>query len=207
MLRTLLLSFIAGSLFSCTYSDRSSSETLRNQPTSRTNYLSGYGPASGTTYSNGSPAAQAYWDGDSVTGPPKIKINRDEQKAYFYKGGQLVGVSPISSGDSKHITPRGSFKITQKHKDHASSLYGVFRDTTTGEVIDDDVDTRKKKAPRGAVYEGAPMPHFMRFNGGIGLHAGHLPGYPASHGCVRMPAHMAKTFFEHAKLGTPVIVE
>ena len=51
------------------------------------------------------------------------------------------------------------------------------------------------------------MPYFLRFNGGIGMHAGFLPGFPASHGCVRMPAQMAERFFQHAPLGTPVTVE
>ena len=51
------------------------------------------------------------------------------------------------------------------------------------------------------------MPHFLRFNYGIGMHAGYLPGYAASHGCVRMPKSMAQKFFEHSEIGTPVIVK
>ena len=51
------------------------------------------------------------------------------------------------------------------------------------------------------------MPNFMRFNGGVGMHTGFLPGYPASHGCVRMPDHMARVFFENAEIGTPVVVD
>ena len=74
-------------------------------------------------------------------------------------------------------------------------------------VVNDEVDTRKDMPPPpGLVYEGADMYHFMRFNGGVGMHAGLLPGYPASHGCVRMPAHMAEIFYKNVKWGTPVIV-
>ncbi|RYD33014.1 MAG: hypothetical protein EOP87_11800 [Verrucomicrobiaceae bacterium] len=135
-----------------------------------------------------------------------IKINRRQQKAFFYKGGQLVGVSKISSGDEDHDTPPGAYKISEKSKDHRSSLYGVFKDAA-GNTIDDDVDIRLKKIPAGATFVRAPMPNFMRFNGGVGMHTGYLPGYAASHGCVRMPHHMSTKFFENVQVGTPVIVE
>lgn len=149
----------------------------------------------------------SYWDGDDVTGSPLIKINRAEQKAYFYKGGKLVGVSKISSGKEDKGTPAGSYKIIQKNKDHRSNIYGVFKDKVTGETIDDSVDIREKQVPPGAIFVNAPMPNFMRFNGAIGLHTGYLPGYPASSGCVRMPHHMAEKFFENVEIGTPVIVQ
>jgi len=148
----------------------------------------------------------SYWDGDGVQGSPLVKINRGQQKAFFYKGGVLVGVAKISSGDEDHGTPPGTYKITQKIKDHRSSAYGVFKDAA-GNVVDDDVDTRLKKTPPGCVYVGAPMPNFMRFNGGVGMHTGFLPGYAASHGCVRMPHHMSTKFFDNVSVGTPVIVE
>lgn len=167
-------------------------------------YLSGYrsgqqGPAGHNP--------QGYWDGDGVEGPAKIKIVRSEQKAYFYRGDRLVGMSPISSGDVTHRTPAGRYKVTQKSKDHASSLYGVIKNRETGEVINKDADTRKHRAGPGEVFVHAPMPNFLRFNGAIGMHTGFLPGYPASHGCVRLPDFMARKFFENSKLGTPVIVE
>ncbi|MBT8044687.1 MAG: L,D-transpeptidase family protein [Verrucomicrobiae bacterium] len=157
----------------------------------------------------GTPVYQpkGYWDGDGVVGPAKIRIVRSEQKAYFYKGGTLVGVSPISSGDAEHTTPAGRFRITQKNIDHKSSLYGVIKNIATGEVVNKNADTRIHKAGPGEIFVNAPMPYFMRFNAGIGMHTGFLPGYPASHGCVRMPDKMARKFFENAKLGTPVIVE
>ncbi len=69
-----------------------------------------------------------------------------------------------------------------------------------------DVDNQKDKRPSGTKYLGADMGYFLRFNRAIGMHRGFLPGYPASHGCVRQPEHMAKKYFENSKLGTPVIV-
>ncbi|MDA8977283.1 L,D-transpeptidase family protein, partial [Akkermansiaceae bacterium] len=75
---------------------------------------------------------RGYWDGDGVKGASSITIMRDEQKAYFYKGNHLVGMSPIATGKTTHTTPAGNFKITQKNIDHKSSLYGVIRDTATG---------------------------------------------------------------------------
>jgi len=175
-------------------------------------YSSGANPPSSKPYLEGyqtQPTKEevGYWDGDGVEGAPKIKLNLDQQKAYFYKGSQLVGQSPISSGDETHKTPKGTFKVTQKSADHKSSLYGVIKDNATGEIVRADADTRKHKAKAGQTFVNAPMQHFLRFNGAIGMHKGHLPGYPASHGCVRLPGHMAKIFFENANYGTPVIVE
>jgi hypothetical protein len=149
----------------------------------------------------------SYWEGDGVQGSPLIRINIRQQKAYFYKGGQLVGVSLISSGKEDHGTPPGRYKITQKSKDHRSNIYGVFKDKVTHETINDSVDIRKDPVPPGAYFVSAPMPNFLRFNGGIGMHTGYLPGYPASGGCIRMPHHMAEKYFENSEVGTPVIVE
>jgi len=178
-------------------------------PLGGTQYLSGYGPQNGLPVSAGTPTYQpkGYWDGDGVDGAAKIRIVRAEQKAYFYKGNILVGVSPISSGDSKHVTPAGTFRVTEKDIDHESSAYGVIKNRTTGEVTNKNADFRIHKPGPNEIAVHAPMPYFMRFNYGIGMHTGFLPGYAASHGCVRMPDHMAKHFYENAKLGTPVIVE
>ncbi|MGC6459594.1 MAG: L,D-transpeptidase family protein [Akkermansiaceae bacterium] len=170
-------------------------------------YLTGFRTMTPTNEKQPLAHQRGYWDGDHVPGPALIRLNRDEQKAYFYKGQELVGVSPISTGKTTHTTPAGRYKITQKSEDHESSLYGVIRDRATGEIVNDDADTRKDRPGPGQVFEAAPMPYFMRFNGGIGMHVGHLPGYAASHGCVRMPKEMAVKFFEAAKVGTPVIVE
>jgi len=169
-------------------------------------YLSGYNNPNGQ---QSRPGAQpkGYWDGDGVTGAPKIVISRADQSAFFYKGSKLVGVSPVSTGSPGHTTPAGSFKVTQKSPNHASSLYGVIKDKATGHVIVKDADTRVHKAGAGEVFVNAPMPNFLRFNGAIGMHAGFLPGYPASHGCVRLPSEMSKIFFDNAPHGTPVIVK
>lgn len=177
-------------------------------------YMAGIGKPIHQPVSNGphhsAPAIPddiSYWDGDDVVGSPSIRINRKEQKAKFYIGGVLVGVSKISSGSEDHPTPAGRYKITQKSKDHKSSIYGVFKDLETGHMLNDNVDIRVDKLPEGAIYYAAPMPNFMRFHGGIGMHTGYLPGYAASHGCIRMPHHMSEKFFENVEVGTPVIVE
>ncbi|MBT8036939.1 MAG: L,D-transpeptidase family protein [Verrucomicrobiae bacterium] len=178
-------------------------------PINGTQYLAGYGPQTGLPVSAGKPVyqPQGYWDGDGVHGTAKIRIVRAEQKAYFYKGGTLVGVTPISSGDSKHVTPAGRFKVTQKNIDHKSSTYGVIKNRATDETVNNNADIRLHKPGPGEYFKHAPMPNFMRFNHGIGMHTGFLPGYAASHGCVRMPDEMAQKFFQNAQVGTPVIVE
>jgi hypothetical protein len=181
---------------------------------SNSGYMSGVGRPVHQQVSNGPhhppPAVHddiSYWDGDGVQGSPLIRINRQQQKAFFYKGGVLVGISKISSGSEDHSTPPGRYKIIQKSKDHKSSIYGVFKDKATGQMINDNVDIRVDKIPPGAVYYAAPMPNFMRFTGGIGMHTGYLPGYAASHGCIRMPHHMSEKFFENVEVGTPVVVD
>jgi lipoprotein-anchoring transpeptidase ErfK/SrfK len=147
----------------------------------------------------------SYWNGDGVSGASSITISLGEQRAYFYKGGKLVGVSAISSGKKGFDTPVGSFEVIQKDKDHASNLYGEYV-SADGEVVKRNADVTKDKAPPGATFKGAKMPFFMRFHEGAGMHAGHLPGGRASHGCVRMPRFMAEHFFHNVELGTPVKV-
>ncbi|WP_353568476.1 L,D-transpeptidase family protein [Haloferula sargassicola] len=174
-------------------------------------YLAAYGPRNSQRASTDPGAAvpddTSYWAGDGKTGPPSIRINLRQQKAYFYKGAELVGVSRISTGKEGHDTPPGTYKITEKDRDHRSSVYGIFEEIGTGRVVNDDADMSKDKVPPGCKYVGAPMWNFMRFTGGIGMHTGYLPGYNASHGCVRMPDKMAKVYFDNVTLGTPVIVE
>ncbi len=148
----------------------------------------------------------SYWDGEGVGGTPSVRIKLDEQKAYFYKGGALVGVSMISSGREGFGTPRGRFKIIQKEVDHRSTLYGEIYDGD-GNLVNKDADITKDRIPPGGRFLGAPMPFFMRINKGIGMHTGFLPGYAASHGCIRMPDQMARHFFSNVAVGTPVAVE
>jgi lipoprotein-anchoring transpeptidase ErfK/SrfK len=147
----------------------------------------------------------SYWDGDNVSGPPSVKISLSEQRAYFYKGGVLVGVSQLSTGREGLNTPTGHFKIIQKDKDHVSSLFGDYVDSA-GNVVVPNVDVKKDPMPPGTHFRGTPMPYFMRIVGGTGMHAGYLPGYPASHGCIRMPLFMAENFFKSVSVGTPVTI-
>ena len=170
---------------------------------SQTQYLGGvYGNAPTV----GAPQdTVSYWDGDNLGGKPSVKINLSEQRAYFYKSGMLVGVSQLSTGREGLNTPIGHFSIIQKDKDHVSTKYGDFVDAS-GNVIVPNVDVEKDKKPPGTHFKGAPMPYFMRIVGGVGMHAGYLPGYPASHGCIRMPEFMAENFFRSVSTGTPVTI-
>jgi hypothetical protein len=168
----------------------------------RTQYLGGaYG---------GAPAGPprdsvSYWDGDSVSGSPAVKISLGEQRAYFYKSGVLVGVSQLSTGREGLNTPLGRFSIIQKDKDHVSSLFGDYVDSA-GNVVVPNIDVTKDPKPPGTHFRGTPMPYFMRIVSGTGMHAGYLPGYPASHGCIRMPEFMAEDFFRSVSVGTPVTI-
>jgi len=145
------------------------------------------------------------WHGDSMTGSPSMLIRLGEQKIYFYKGGQLAGVSPISSGREGMATRAGSFSVMEKDIDHASSLFGDYV-SKDGTVLKREIDVRKDSRPPGALFDPARMPYFMRITGAIGMHEGYLPGYPASHGCIRLPQRMAEIFYRHASVGTPVKV-
>jgi len=105
-----------------------------------------------------------------------IVVSLADQSLYAYNGRQLIAYSNISSGKPGHETPIGSFTVSEKDPDHHSNL-----------------------------YENASMPFYMRLtDGGVGLHAGFIPGYPASHGCVRLPYGMARELFQHVDSGTPV---
>jgi hypothetical protein len=169
-----------------------------------TQYLGGvYG--AGAVSSAAPQDSVSYWDGDGVSGAPSITIRLSEQKAYFYKGGKLVGVSQISAGREGYSTPTGNFKITQKSRDHVSNLYGDYVDSA-GNVVMPNVGIKRDPKPPGTSFRGAPMPYFLRIVGGVGMHAGYLPGYPASHGCIRLPEFMAENFFNNVAHGTPVTV-
>lgn len=149
---------------------------------------------------------ESYWQGEGLEGAASIVIKLSEQRAYFYRGDQLAGVSKISTGRRGFETPPGSYKVIQKDRHHVSNLYGDYVDATGG-VVRKNVDVNKDPAPEGASFRGAKMPYFLRFHDGYGLHAGRVPNYRASHGCVRLPAFMARHFYENAAYGTPVRVE
>jgi lipoprotein-anchoring transpeptidase ErfK/SrfK len=147
----------------------------------------------------------SYWDGARSAGKPRIIIDLEQQRAYFYKGGEVVGVSVVSTGREGYDTPSGEFRVTQKDLTHLSSIYGDYVDRS-GQVVMENVDVTKDPRPPGTVFRGAPMPYFLRIRGSIGMHAGYLPGYPASHGCIRLPKAMAIHFFQNAPIGTPVVI-
>ena len=112
-------------------------------------------------------------------GDPKIIIDLLTQTAYAFRGDVLVGAASISSAKTGKVTPLGFWKVLDKRK-----MY------------------RSKK------YNNAPMPFMQRIDEyGIALHGGVNPGYPASHGCIRMPMKFAEKLFGLTKLGTEVVIE
>ena len=111
-------------------------------------------------------------------GPVQIVVSLPLQRAFVFRGGTLIGASTVSTGQAGYDTPVGSFTILQKDKDHHSNL-----------------------------YDDAPMPYMQRLTwDGVALHAGHVPGYPASHGCIRLPKKFAAKLFAATDLGATVMV-
>jgi hypothetical protein len=111
-------------------------------------------------------------------GPIAVLVSLDEQRAYTYRNGVLIGESTVSTGKAGHETPTGVFTTKLKDKNHHSSL-----------------------------YNDAPMPYTERLtNDGIALHAGGIPGYPESHGCVHLPSEYARLLFDAAPLGMTVVI-
>jgi hypothetical protein len=112
------------------------------------------------------------------TGPVAVVVSLPEQLVHVYRNGIRIAVSTCSTGKPGHSTPTGVFVVLQKDRHHHSST-----------------------------YNNAPMPNMNRLTwSGIALHAGNLPGYPASHGCVRLPLDFSAKLFEVTHLGTPVII-
>lgn len=142
---------------------------------------------------------------DTRPGRAAIVVELHEQQAYLFRGGYQVASSRISTGREGYHTPTGHFHVILKDQDHRSSVYGYYADED-GRCIEDNIDKRKDPKPPGALFIGASMPYFLEFAPGYGLHAGYLPGFPASHGCVRMPYWKAREFYAEASVGTPVIV-
>jgi lipoprotein-anchoring transpeptidase ErfK/SrfK len=133
-----------------------------------------------------------------------VQIDIGEQKAYLLYDDRAIMESPISSGRYGHLTPNGTFTITDKDLNHTSSIYGRIVDEYGRTMVSDaDVDMA---VGYGTRFVNAPMRYYMQFAPGIGMHAGYLPGYPASHGCVRMPESKAIAFFQAISVGTPVTV-
>src|SRR5271169_4856530 len=119
------------------------------------------------------------WMGEAVsTGPVVMVVSITEQRAYVYRNGILIGATTVSTGRPGHQTPTGVFTVLQKQKEH-----------------------------RSTIYDGAPMPYMERLTwGGIALHAGGLPGYPESHGCIHLPSEFAQRLFDISPNGMTVVI-
>jgi lipoprotein-anchoring transpeptidase ErfK/SrfK len=135
-----------------------------------------------------------------------IYISLTQQKAYLFVGKEVAIETPISSGRRAAMTPQGSFSIVEKSEKTQSNTYGDFVDKQ-GRVIRRGVAPKIDSAPSGTTFRPQPMRYFLRLNWtGLGLHAGHLPGYPASQVHVRFPEEIARLIFEHTQVGTPVVI-
>ena len=121
---------------------------------------------------------QFVWHDTGTGEPVRIVVNIAEQRAYVYRGEALVAATAVSTGRDGKDTPSGSFTILQKNIDHRSSL-----------------------------YNSAPMPFMQRLTwDGIAIHAGANPGFPASHGCIRVPLAFARKLYGITTTGTAVTV-
>ncbi len=135
-----------------------------------------------------------------------IVVSIPKQRAYLMIGRQIAADGPISSGKRGHNSPTGHLHVLEKDPNHHSNLYGDFVDHS-GRIVRAGVSARIDAAPSGTHFEGAAMKWFLRLTeDGVGMHIGILPGYPASHGCIRQSSEGAKLFYDHAKVGTPVDV-
>jgi lipoprotein-anchoring transpeptidase ErfK/SrfK len=144
------------------------------------------------------------WGSAGIAAESRVIISLSDQSASLIEGGRTILVSPIASGKPGWSTPTGNFSIFNKDIDHLSRSFGLIVDAY-GRVVNPNA-TPNTYISRGDHYQPAPMPYFMEFSPAIGMHAGYLPGYPASHGCVRMPRDSAALFFQRVRIGTPVTV-
>ena len=136
----------------------------------------------------------------------RIVVSIPKQRAYLMIGDEIVADGPISSGRRGHESPTGQMHVLEKDPNHHSSLYGDFVDGS-GRVVRAGVSARIDSAPSGTHFAGASMKWFLRLTeDGVGMHVGILPGYPASHGCIRQSIDGAKLFYDYTKVGTPVDV-
>jgi lipoprotein-anchoring transpeptidase ErfK/SrfK len=136
-----------------------------------------------------------------------IVVSLSRQRLYVRAGDQVAIDSPVSSGKRARPTPTGTFPILQKDPDHHSNVYGNYVDSH-GRVVRAGVSALIDSAPSGSHFEGAPMTWFMRLTWeGVGMHVGILPGYAASHGCIRLPSEVAHDLYAKVNVGTVVRVE
>jgi lipoprotein-anchoring transpeptidase ErfK/SrfK len=136
-----------------------------------------------------------------------IVVSLSRQRLLVRAGDETAIDSPVSSGKRARPTPSGRFPILQKDPDHRSNVYGNFVDSR-GRIVRGGVSALIDSAPSGTHFEGAPMTWFMRLTWeGVGMHVGILPGYAASHGCIRLPGEVAQDLYSKVKIGTTVRVE
>jgi lipoprotein-anchoring transpeptidase ErfK/SrfK len=140
------------------------------------------------------------------SGRPSIVVSLREQEAYLYRGKNRTASSRISSGREGYRTPVGRFQVIRKDENHRSSIYGDYVDAS-GKVVKANVDIRRDRKPPQSHFLGAPMPYFLEFSPGYGLHQGYLPGEPASHGCIRMPYWKARQYYQAVGIGTLVVIK
>jgi len=147
----------------------------------------GTGPADPVTLAAGTvlDAVKRLKPGDFIwapqiapSGPVLMVINISTQRAVLYRNGVPIGITTVSTGKAGHLTPLGVFTVLQKQVEHFSSI-----------------------------YDNAPMPYMQRLTwGGVALHGGSLPGYPASHGCIRLPKEFARLLYGETHLGMTVMI-
>jgi len=142
----------------------------------------------------------------ATTDNTRIVVSIPKQRAYLMIGDQIIADGPVSSGRRGHESPTGHLRVLEKDPNHHSNLYGDFVDAS-GRLVRAGVSARSDSAPSGTHFVGAPMKWFLRLTeDGVGMHVGILPGYPASHGCIRQSVDGAKLLYDYAKVGTPVDV-
>lgn len=137
----------------------------------------------------------------------RVEILLEEQRGRLYIRNRIAMDFPICSGRfGGQETPSGSFRISQKAREYRSNRYGSFMSKDGKRVVERNVSV-KDTPPEGAVFEGADMPYWMRFNGAIGMHVGNVHREGLSHGCVRVPEEACCILFEKLAIGSQVVVK
>lgn len=124
-------------------------------------------------------AGQFIWHPElAPSGEMSVLIDLSRQRAYVQRDGVCIGVSTVSTGKPGYETPTGAYTVMEKQRIHHSNR-----------------------------YDNAPMPYMQRLTSyGMALHGGHLPGYPASHGCIRLPLAFARGLFKESDIGMMVTI-
>lgn len=142
----------------------------------------------------------------AVAGNSALEISLADQRGLLLVDGDVAMDFPVATGKASHPTPEGHYRIMEKKKDHASNLYGRIV-SPDGQTVVADADTRAHPVPEGGRFVGAPMPYWMRLTAtGVGLHVGHVPDRPASHGCIRLKRGVAEELFGILEVGSPVTI-